>query len=381
MKTIFIATGGTGGHIIPARAFAKKLSESNIQAIIAGDYKYKSYIKQEDRFTSIIISASQLNKGLALVKTAFKIGVGILQCFYLFCRYKPSHIVAFGGYSTFPVLISAIIFKKKLILHEQNAHLGKVNRIFAKYADKIALTFENTSGILERDKSKCVLVGNLVREEILELNKKTYQLPTKTELPKRDKMGYDVILNSEVHDYYNFKPESFNILVLGGSGGAKIFSEILPKAFFNLSADIKNNIHITQQCRQDLLEETFKQYEKFNLNISLSHFFEDMKSEIDKAHLVIARSGSSSLAEFLVAKKPMILIPFAKSADDHQMKNAKIVENAGAALIIKEEDFTINKISATIEKLYFNQNLLKEMSDNTSKIANLKATENLMKLL
>lgn len=381
MKTIFIATGGTGGHITPARCLAKKLAEENIKTIILGDYKYKSYIKQEDRFASFIISASQLNKGLAMVKTAFKIGLGVLQSFYYFLRYQPSHVVAFGGYSTFPVLITAIIFKKKIILHEQNAHLGKVNRLFAKYADKIALTFENTTGIASEFQKKTTVVGNLVREEILALNKKEYILPKKLELPKRDKMGYDVILNSEIHDYYNFKPEIFNILVLGGSGGAKIFSEILPKAFFNLSTDIKNHIHVTQQCRADLVSETFKQYEKFNISITISHFFEDMKSEIEKAHLVIARSGSSSLAEFLVAKKPMILIPFAASADDHQMKNAKIVENSGAALIIKEEDFTINKISETITKLYFNQNLLKEMSANTAKIANLHATQNLIKLL
>ena len=383
MTKIFIATGGTGGHIIPARCLAAELAKENLTSFVLADAKYRSYIKEKDAFESIIISSSQLVKSpLPLIKAAFKISFGCVQSLYYFLRHRPKYVVAFGGYATFPILLAALATKTKIILHEQNAHLGKVNRLFASRAYKIALTFAKTSGIKNEYASKLVAVGNPVREEIMRLHDEEYKLPEKARLPKRDKMGYDVILASEFADYENPpQDETFNILVIGGSGGAKIFSDVLPKAFFNLGEELKNSLHISQQCRRDLVEYTFDEYKKFNINISIAAFFEDMPSEIAAAHLVIARSGSSSIVEFCAAKKPMILIPFAKAADDHQMKNATIIEEAGAAIVISEKDFTINKTSEVIKNLIGNKNLLMKMSANAGKIANLNATKNLVELI
>lgn len=383
MEKIFIATGGTGGHIVPARCLAAELAKNNIQAFVLADAKYCGYIKAEDQFKSIIISSSQLIKSpLTLIKVALKISCGLLQSLYYFLHYRPKYVVAFGGYATFPILLAAMITRTKIILHEQNAHLGKVNRLFASRAYKIALTFANSSGIKNEYAAKLVTVGNPVRDEILKLHDKEYKMPIKLELPKRDKMGYNVILASEFIDYKNQpQNQTFNILVIGGSGGAKIFSDILPKAFFNLGEKTKNSLHISQQCRRDLVEYTFDQYKMLNMNISIAAFFEDMPNEIDAAHLIIARSGSSSIAEFCAAKKPMILIPFAKAADDHQTKNALIVEKSGAAIIIAEQDFTINKMTEVIKSLISDENLLKKMSINAGKIANLNATKNLVELI
>lgn len=325
-----------------------------------------------------------MSKGLlALVKAAFKIAFGCLQSCYYFLRYQPSYIVAFGGYATFPILIAAIIFRTKIILHEQNAHLGKVNRFFARFAHKIALTFEKTSGIDEKYRQKLILTGNPVREEIAALNSENYEIPTLDEPVKRDKMGYDVILASEIEDFINSShpDKTFNILVIGGSGGAKIFSDVLPRAFFNLGEGFKNHIHISQQCRPDLAAYTFTQYEKFNINITVAAFFENMAKQIKDAHLVIARSGSSSIVEFCAAKKPMILIPFAKAADDHQTKNAQIVEDAGAAIVLPEEEFTINKTSEILKNLIGNRKILEKMSQNAAKLARLDAASNLVSLL
>lgn len=386
MTTIFIATGGTGGHIIPARVLALALKAHDHKVFILADEKYKSYIKDKDGFRSIIISSAQLKKTLpSLIKAAFKISFGILQSLYYFLRFRPKYIVSFGGYATFPILIAALVCRKKIILHEQNAHLGKVNRFFAKFTHKIALTFMQTDAILPKYLSRTVIIGNLVRDEIIELNHLEYKLPTEKLLKQRDKMGYqNLILASEINDYEKYfeEREVFNILIIGGSGGAKIFSEILPKALFNLRDSIKNDLHISQQCRKDLVAETFLQYKNFNINAQVSHFFEDMAEQIQKAHLIIARSGSSSLAEFCIAKKPMILIPFAKSADNHQLKNAKIFEKAGAAILLEEKDFTINIISKIINNLLVeNKDFLLKMSDNCAKIANLNATQNLVNLI
>jgi UDP-N-acetylglucosamine--N-acetylmuramyl-(pentapeptide) pyrophosphoryl-undecaprenol N-acetylglucosamine transferase len=397
MKTIILTTGGTGGHIFPAQAIAQKLSEHGFKAIIFGDKNYTKYHKPNSPYKFKIISSSQLNKSpFALLKAAIKISFGVIKSLFLILRYQPQAIVSFGGYATFPVLIAAVILKRKIILHEQNAHLGKVNRIFAKFADKIALSYKETSGIdpsknfatqnftiPQGEVNKLVFTGNPIREEIIALSQNEYQLPdSNQQLPEPDNLGYDVLLASEFHNQkYQINKPSFNILVLGGSGGAKIFSKILPKAFFNLRDEIKNNLMVTMQCRADNLQYTFEQYKSLNINIIINSFFTDIDKQIQKSHLVIARSGSSSLAEFTCAKKPMILIPFALAADNHQEKNALAIEQAGGAIVIKEQDFTINNITSTIERLIDNPALLQKMSNNAFKCANLEATENLVKLI
>jgi UDP-N-acetylglucosamine--N-acetylmuramyl-(pentapeptide) pyrophosphoryl-undecaprenol N-acetylglucosamine transferase len=421
-NTIVISTGGTGGHIFPALAVAKNLNNLGFKVIIFGDKNYPKYHPKQSFCKFKVISSSQIKKSpFALVIAGLKISFGIIQSLFLLLIKQPKAIVAFGGYATFPVLVAAIILKKKIILHEQNAHLGKVNRIFAKFADKIALSYEETSGtnlnttfaipskakdlgqkeeilrytqddkianddrVVNNDKKndKFIFTGNPIRDEIVALSKNEYQLPDfNQQIIQPDNLGYDVLLASEFHNqkYQNNKPY-FNILVLGGSGGAKIFSEILPKAFFNLRSEIKNNLMITMQCRAENLQYTFEQYKSFNINIIINSFFTDIDKQIQKSHLVIARSGSSTLAELTCAKKPMILIPFAQAADNHQEKNALAIERSGGAIVIKEENFTINNISSTVERLIDNPALLYKMSSESFKCANLQATENLTKLI
>ncbi len=390
LTKIFITSGGTGGHIIPARCLATHLSQKKFEIFFFGDEKYRSYIQESDQFQSKIISSSQFKKNPTdLLKAAVKITIGIIQSLYFFLKLRPKYVVAFGGYSTFPVLIAAIITKTKIILHEQNSHLGKVNRIFAKYAKKIALSFAETSGICATISHKTTFTGNPVRAEILELNKISYSLPQAKKIAEipHNKMGYDVILASDFYpensseDDADYAEGLFNILVIGGSGGAKIFSEILPMAFFNLNRDLKNSIKLVQQCREELLQETFEKYKSFDINITMNSFFKNMPSLIERSQLVIARSGSSSIFEFCAAKKPMILVPFALSADDHQEKNARYLEKHGAAIVVTEKEFTINKMNELLKNLINNPATLKKMSDNAASLAVLDATENLAQLL
>ncbi len=383
MSKIFITAGGTGGHIIPARCLAAELSQNNHQVFFLGDEKYRNYIKLDDRFKSLIISSSQLEKKpTKLIIAALKISFGILQCLKNFLIHRPKYVAAFGGYATFPILIVALLTRTKIILHEQNAHLGKVNRIFAKYAYKIALSFAETSGIDDNLISKTVFVGNPVRQEILELHDVPYILPQEEKpIEKPDnRMGYNVILASDFVDETQPKKQLFNILVIGGSGGAKIFSEVLPKAFFNFSEVLISRINIVQQCRKELAESTFEQYHSFNLNIEIQAFFSDMPERIRNAHLIIARSGSSSIFEFCAAKRPMILVPFEKAADNHQEKNARFLEKHGAAIVITEKEFTINHINKTLQNLINNYAMLEKMSEKAASLAAMEATKNLAKL-
>jgi UDP-N-acetylglucosamine--N-acetylmuramyl-(pentapeptide) pyrophosphoryl-undecaprenol N-acetylglucosamine transferase len=386
-EKIFIISGGTGGHIIPARCFAEYLSKKGNKVFFFGDEKVKSYSRQEDGFKTTIINTSQLRKNfIGLIKALIKISLGTLQSCYFLLKLRPKYVVAFGGYATFPMLIAACATKTKIILHEQNSHLGKVNRIFAKVADKIALSFPNTSGIEAKNLAKTRLVGNPVRSQIASLHNDSYQLPAEIideELPK-NRLGYDVLLASDFH-HQEQQQDLFKILVIGGSGGAKIFSEILPKSFFNLSDRLKEKIQVIQQCRSELVQSTFDQYKSYNINIVIDSFFDNMPELLRDCHLVIARSGSSSISEFCAAKKPMILVPFAASADDHQLKNARYLEECDSAIVIEEKNFTINAINDLLKNLIEDENRLKKLSKNSGELAKelgiLNASQNLAKLL
>ena len=381
-KKIFIVSGGTGGHIIPALCLANFLQQQNHQILFFGDEKIHNYLKSDNGFKTFIINSSQFKKSFfSLIKGLLKISFGIAKSLYFIIKYRPNYIYAFGGYATFPMLIASVITNRKIILHEQNAHLGKVNRIFAKFSQKIALSFQQTSGINAEFTNKTFFTGNPIREEIVKLHDKEYSLPNFEETKIVDrKLGYDILLNS---DFYPIEEKSkmFKILVIGGSGGAKIFSDILPKAFFNFSENIKENIQIIQQCREELVDSTFEEYKSFNINVIVDSFFEDMAQLIDGAHLIIARAGSSSIFEFCMAKKPMIIIPFAKSADNHQQKNADFLAQQGAAIVLEEKDFSIQKISEIFNQLFTEKNILFKMSKNAGNIAIIDATSNLAKLI
>lgn len=382
-EIFFIVSGGTGGHIIPARCLAAHLVAEGRKVTFFGDEKIKGYCDEKDGFETKIIKSSQLKRDLPdLIAAAIKISLGVLQSIYFIIRFKPKYVVGFGGYASFPMLLAARITRSKIILHEQNSHLGKVNRVFVKYAKKIALSFHSTSGIDAKFLDKTVFTGNPVRKQIASLHDLTYRLPSHEEVESDpdNRLGYNVLLASDF-ERVEHQPNLFKILVIGGSGGAKIFSEILPKSFFNLSERVKERIQVIQQSRAELLQETFEQYKSFNINIVLDSFFNNMPELLRDVHLVIARSGSSSISEFCAAKKPMILVPFAASADNHQEKNAAYLEGCGAAIVMKENDFTISSMNELLKNLIEDEGQLKRLSENAGRLAILDATEKLSELL
>ncbi len=411
--TIIIATGGTGGHIFPAQVVADKLAlelekleleklelekselqKSELQKslgkqskiIVFADKNYYKYHSQDKNYSFKIIKAAKLESSpLAFCKAAITIAFGVSQSLFWFLKYQPQIVVAFGGYATFPVLLAAVILRKKIILHEQNAHLGKVNRIFAKFSQVLALSFVKTDAVEEilsgRTKPKVKFTGNPVRPEIIALSQKQYCPPNLSEKSANNHSSVcDILSFSKLHQKPEILP-TFNIFIFGGSGGAKIFSEILPKALFNLGEGTKDRLKIVMQCRQDQLHYSFNQYQSFNINITINSFFTDIDQQLSNADLVISRSGSSSLFELACAKKPMILVPFALAADNHQEKNAREIAKMSGAIVIKESEFTINKLTSTIDKLIKNPKILADLSANSFKFATPEAGENLTNLI
>lgn len=379
----YIASGGTGGHIMPALSVAQKILDRGYQLRFLGDSKSKNYLSEYKNISHSVILSSQIKRGFfQLIIALMKIAFGVVKSTLLIIFRRPDCIICFGGYATFPVGIAAILCRCKIIIHEQNAHLGKVNKIFAKFAYKIALTFPDTQGIPDICKNKIVVTGNPIRQDFIKLHNKNYSFPgfLPKKLDMKSRMGYEVLLKSDFSKI-DYQRDFFKILVVGGSGGAKIFSDVLPKAFFNLNNDLKEKICIFQQCRKELVKSTFEQYRSFNINIVADYFFEDIATLIDEAHLVIARSGSSTIFEICAAKKPLIIVPFAKSSDDHQLKNAKYLEQSEAAMLIEEKDFTIGHVSNILNHVILNKAKLNELSNNIAKLAQLDADGSIVDLM
>ena len=387
LKKIFIVTGGTGGHILPAICLAKALIEQNNQIIFFGDEKVKNYLHHlgnQKNFQFKLLSSSKIvKKWQFLFLATLKIFFGFCQALFFLVTKQPNIVVAFGGYASFPLLLATVLLGKKIILHEQNAYLGKVNRLFLPFATKIAISFPKTFAINEKYQHKVIYTGNPVRQEISLLSQHDYTIPNfqpESEI-SYSRFGYDLILNSDFYQVSETTKEFWQIFVLGGSGGAKIFSDVLPQAFFNLPNNLKDNLKIIQQCRKELLESTFENYKNFNINVVIDSFFEDIPTILKQSHLIIARAGASSIFEFCASKKPMILVPFPNSADNHQQKNANYIAQNGGAILLEENEFNINNITQIIRNLLEKPEILYKMSENSAKLANIEATNNLTKVL
>jgi UDP-N-acetylglucosamine--N-acetylmuramyl-(pentapeptide) pyrophosphoryl-undecaprenol N-acetylglucosamine transferase len=349
--TIAISTGGTGGHIFPAKALADFLIKNGYKVYIAADKQYEKYIDNKDKIEYERIQVGQSLKSIFSIKN---IVFGFFKSIYLLITKKPDIVISFGSYATFPFLCASVLMKRKILLHEQNSYLGKVNYIFGRFAQTIMTTYREMYGVKFADMNKIQFVGNPVREKIKKLNELQYSYPE--------------------------KGEKFKILILAGSGGATFFSKEFIKVFENLPKDILEKLEIVQQCREIDIKEVENLYKKLELKYELKTFFKDVDKKIKDSHLIISRSGSS-IFEFAIAGKPMLLIPSPNVKNDHQTKNAKQFVDMKAAIAISEKMFNANRFSEEFIKLINNKDKLKDLAKNARDMAVLNAEENILKLI
>jgi UDP-N-acetylglucosamine--N-acetylmuramyl-(pentapeptide) pyrophosphoryl-undecaprenol N-acetylglucosamine transferase len=234
-------------------------------------------------------------------------------------------VVGFGGYPAFPSLLAASAMRIPTVLHEQNAVMGRVNRLLAAEAAAIGTAYDQIDRLKPRYKSKVVLVGNPVREEIARLG----ELP----FPAFDE----------------FAP--LKILITGGSQGATVLSEIVPAGLGLLEPSLRRRLQVVQQCRPDDIEKVRKQYADLGIPAELTTYIEDMAEKLADAHLIIGRAGASTIAELTAAGRPAILVPFAAATDDHQTANAREMVKAGGARAIRQDNFTPEVLAKQIEAL------------------------------
>lgn len=323
--TIILSGGGTGGHVFPARALAEELKSRGYDIVIATDTRGLKYFDGLDaNMPRHIIASGTYTSGIfGKVIGGLELVKGLYQSIKLVRQVKPIAIVGFGGYPSAPPLFAGQILGVRTVLHEQNAILGLANKLLAPLASKIALSYEHTVGIDEKLKAKSVFTGNPVRQAIATLSITPY--PSMA--------------------------DKITIMIVGGSQGAKVFSDIVPRAIAALPAVLQSRLHIIQQSRPDAIDAVREIYANTATDFEIQSFFDDMPERIKATHLFITRSGASSVAEMTAAGRPAIYVPFPWNRDNQQVFNAEQVEKAGGGWMILEKNLTVEALKQTLQNL------------------------------
>ena len=320
-----IAAGGTGGHMFPARAAADALIKRGWRIQLVTDARGARHATGFPGAPVVVIEAGSPFSGnpLRFADATLKLGRGFAQAARLIKALQPDVVAGFGGYPAFPALAAARLSGTPFVIHEQNAVLGRVNRVFSRGAETVASGFARLDRI--SNKALHVVTGNPVRAAILSEARSGYVPPA---------------------------PEGeIRLLVLGGSLGARILSDVVPAALAALPDLLRSRLRVVQQVRAEQLEAVRAIYAASGIEAELSPFFEEMGRRYADAHLVISRAGASSVSEIAAVGRPAIFVPLAIAMDDHQTANAESLVAAGAADSIAERDFTAHALSLRLASL------------------------------
>jgi UDP-N-acetylglucosamine--N-acetylmuramyl-(pentapeptide) pyrophosphoryl-undecaprenol N-acetylglucosamine transferase len=323
---VVLATGGTGGHVFPAEALAGELEARGLPFALVTDSRGRQWQGALSRRPiHYIHSASPTGSLRRRLVAVFALGLGLFDAWRALGRIGPSAVVGFGGYASVPTLIAARLRRLPAMLHEQNAVLGKANRLVLGGAGRVATSFARTQFVAADDRRAC-LVGNPVREPVRSLRDLPYRAPGEGRV--------------------------IDLLVFGGSQGAASFSRVVPEAILSLPVALRARIRLVQQCRPEDLEHVRTRYAAAAVVAKLAPFFADLPKRLAAAHLVIGRSGASTVAELSTIGRPSILIPYPHAADDHQSANARAFEATGACIVIPHASFTSAALASHLSALF-----------------------------
>ena len=351
-RPIVIAAGGTGGHFFPAEALAAELLARGERVVLltdarSGGLSSPVFAKAERHvIAGAGLSGRSLRRaiagGMALLR-------GVVQAHKILSALRPGAVVAFGGYPAVPPVLAAILLRNrpKILLHEQNAVLGRANRLLARFCDVLVLSFEKTSAIPAGVKTE--LLGNPVRPAIAVLHGQGYVPPG----------------------------EKIEILILGGSLGAKIFGTLIPQALALLPVELRARLRVTQQCRAQEHDQAVKIFGDAGIGAELAPFFSDVAGLLQRAHLVIARAGASTVAEIAAVGRPAIFIPLPNAIDDHQRANANALADVGGAWALDQATLTPQALAAKIESVLMDSETLVRTAQAATKAGRAGAAKNL----
>ena len=352
-KLVIIAAGGTGGHMFPARAFADEMRARGWRVGLISDSRGLHYAGDfpAEWKEEVFAASPNFRKPWTLPGAFLKIQAGIGMARRIMKSKKPALVAGFGGYPAFPALVAAQRAKVPILIHEQNAVLGRVNRNMARHASVVASGFERLDRLPAGKGHKAV--GNPVRAPVLAVRDRPYP-PTDGKL---------------------------TILVTGGSQGSQIIGETVPLAIANhLPAPLRSRLKVIQQVRAEQVDTVRAIYDKVMVEAELSPFFSDMPGKLAAAHLVIARSGAGTVSELAAVGRPSILIPLAIAMDDHQAANAEALTDAGAADMVLEANLYPALLGELIAARLSDPAELKQRAEAAAAAAKVNAAKDLADL-
>ena len=321
-----LAAGGTGGHLIPAFALAAELHARGHHVALVTDERGAAIPGKPDHLTAHVLPAGRFGKNpLGWIGGVRAVLAGRAMALRLFETFQPTAVVGFGGYPALPALLAATSAGIPSVIHEQNAVLGRVNRLLAGRVDAIATSYGAVDRLHAKHKGKVRLTGNPVRADVAALR---------------------------ASDFPAFSEESLlRILVTGGSQGARVLSDVVPDGLAMLPPALRQRLQVTQQCRAEDLEAVRKRYAEHDIPAELGTYFEDMNERLAGAHLFIGRAGASTIAELTVVGRPAILVPLPIATDDHQAANTREIVKAGGARMIRQEAFAPKELAKQIQAM------------------------------
>ncbi len=346
---VMLAAGGTGGHLFPARALASVLLDRGRDVVFVTDRRGVNLgAGLEGVPVHTVRSAAMAGRKLTgRVTGVVDLLRGTWEARRLTKSLGASCVVGFGGYPSVPPVLAATRLALPTVIHEQNAVLGRANRLLAPRVDVIATSFLDTARLDVSGHARVALTGNPVRPEITALANQPYVPP-----------------NGDGR---------LRVLIVGGSQGASILSRVLPEALATMPSGARRLLVITQQCRPEDLDGVRAAYETLGVQATLKSFFDDMADRLGEAQLVIGRAGASTVAEIAAAGKPAILVPYRYAADDHQTVNAMAVEADGAGWLMPEQAFTAEALAARLEALTATPQTLQAAAESARQRARLDA--------
>ncbi|MFZ5790718.1 MAG: undecaprenyldiphospho-muramoylpentapeptide beta-N-acetylglucosaminyltransferase [Pseudomonadota bacterium] len=353
---ILLAAGGTGGHMFPAEALAAALVKRGRRVMLVTDRRGQGF---GDRLPEVelkrISAAALAGRRMAdRLGGLARLALGYLEARRIVKAAAPALAVGFGGYASVPTVLAAAHARIPVLLHEQNAVMGRANRLLSPRAARIATCFDRVAGLPKGAEARAVVTGNPVRPAIAALHDAPYMAP---------QAGQPLAL-----------------LVIGGSQGARIFSQIVPAAIERLQPAERARLKLAQQCRPEDIEAVRATYARLGFTAELEPFFADMAERLKRLHLVVARSGASTVAELQAAGRPSILVPYRFAADDHQTANARAMAAAGAAWVMAEAEFTAEALAGRLEALLDNPEALAAAAAKARALGRPDAAERLADL-
>lgn len=342
--------------MLPAYALGRELiARGHRVALVSDDRGLKIPGAPADMATHMLPAGRASGGPVGWIKGALAIRKGRAQAIELIRDFDPAVVVGFGGYPSLPSLLAAGATKRPRVIHEQNAVLGRVNRLMAPRVDAVAVAYHHIRRYPAGHELKKHITGNPVRDEIIAIRED----------------GFPPLLGDGI----------FRLLVVGGSLGATVLSEVVPAAIAMLPRALLDRLQIVQQCREDDLEPVRAKYAELGVAAECAPYIRDFPERLRWAHMVIARAGASTVAELACAGRPAIFVPYPHAMDDHQTWNVVDLVEAGGAISFQQPAFTPGEVAKHIQRMALEPGALEEAAERAAGCGLPDATRDLADLV